>query len=112
MAAPASVPSEACRTIILVGNHPSGDPTPSPDDVRLTEQTVQAGQLLDIEVLDHLVIGHQRYVRPKVPTRYQVPSRGPDEGWASAAEMALDRKKVLAAMGLFTYGLVALSQPT
>ena len=39
--------------IILVHNHPNGDPTPSPDDVRLTEQTVQAGQLLDIEVLDH-----------------------------------------------------------
>ncbi len=33
------------------------DPTPSPDDVRLTEQAVQAGKLLDIEVLDHLVIG-------------------------------------------------------
>ena len=51
--------------IILVHNHPSGDPTPSPDDVRLTEQTVQAGQLLDIEVLDHLVLGHQRYVSLK-----------------------------------------------
>ena len=45
--------------------------------MRLTEQTVQAGQLLDIEVLDHLVIGHERYVSPKVPTRYQaeVPTR-------------------------------------
>ena len=43
----------------------SGDPTPSPDDVRVTEQIVQAGKLLDIEVLDHLVIGHQRYVSLK-----------------------------------------------
>ena len=66
------MPSESCRAIILVHNHPSGDPTPSPDDVRLTEQTVEAGQLLAIEVLDHLVIGRQRYVSPKVPTRYQV----------------------------------------
>ena len=51
-----------CTRIILVHNHPSGDPMPSPDDVRLTEQAVQAGKLLDIEVLDHLVIGQQRYV--------------------------------------------------
>lgn len=54
-----------CLSIILVHNHPSGDPTPSTDDVRLTEQAVQAGKLLDIEVLDHLVIGHQRYVSLK-----------------------------------------------
>ena len=54
-----------CPAIILVHNHPSGDPTPSADDVRLTEQVVAAGKLLDIDVLDHLVIGRQRYVSLK-----------------------------------------------
>jgi DNA repair protein RadC len=51
-----------CAALILVHNHPSGDPTPSPEDVLLTQRVVQAGELLDIEVLDHLVIGHQRFV--------------------------------------------------
>ena len=54
-----------CVALIVVHNHPSGDPTPSPDDVRVTEQIVQAGKLLDIEVLDHLIIGRQRYVSLK-----------------------------------------------
>ena len=44
--------------IILVHNHPSGDPTPSPDDLHMTAEAVAAGRLLDIAVLDHLVIGH------------------------------------------------------
>ncbi|MBA3469422.1 MAG: DNA repair protein RadC [Herpetosiphonaceae bacterium] len=48
--------------IIVVHNHPSGDPTPSPDDILLTRQLIQAGQLLDIDVLDHLVIGQARWV--------------------------------------------------
>lgn len=51
--------------LILAHNHPSGDPTPSREDVRLTEQVVEAGKLLDIELLDHLVIGQQRYVSLK-----------------------------------------------
>jgi DNA repair protein RadC len=51
--------------IIVVHNHPSGDPTPSPEDVQVTEQIVSAGKLLDIEVLDHLIIGRQRYVSLK-----------------------------------------------
>ena len=38
------------------------DPTPSPEDVRVTRELVDAGKLLDIDVLDHLVIGRQRYV--------------------------------------------------
>jgi DNA repair protein RadC len=54
-----------CVALIVAHNHPSGDPTPSPDDVKVTEQIVQAGKLLDIEVLDHLVIGQQRYVSLK-----------------------------------------------
>ncbi|MCC6453962.1 MAG: DNA repair protein RadC [Caldilineaceae bacterium] len=52
-------------SIIVVHNHPSGDPTPSPEDVRVTEMMVEAGQLLDIEVLDHLVIGRNCYVSLK-----------------------------------------------
>jgi DNA repair protein RadC len=51
--------------IIISHNHPSGDPSPSPEDVRVTRQVVEAGKLLDIEVLDHLVIGHQNYVSLK-----------------------------------------------
>jgi len=48
--------------IILVHNHPSGDPTPSPDDLHLTAEALAAGRLLDIDVLDHLVIGHDAWV--------------------------------------------------
>ncbi|HMQ52787.1 MAG TPA: DNA repair protein RadC [Anaerolineae bacterium] len=51
--------------IIVAHNHPSGDPTPSPEDVQVTRSIVQAGQLLGIDVLDHLVIGHQRFVSLK-----------------------------------------------
>lgn len=47
--------------VILVHNHPSGDPTPSPDDLHLTAEALAAGRLLDIDVLDHLVIGHDSY---------------------------------------------------
>jgi DNA repair protein RadC len=44
-------------SIVLVHNHPSGDPTPSPDDLHLTAQAIAAGRMLDIFVLDHMVIG-------------------------------------------------------
>lgn len=54
-----------CASIIIVHNHPSGDPTPSPEDVRVTRQIVEAGRLLDIEALDHVVIGRNRYVSLK-----------------------------------------------
>jgi DNA repair protein RadC len=47
---------------ILVHNHPSGDPTPSPDDLHLTAEALAAGRLLDIDLLDHLVIGHDAFV--------------------------------------------------
>jgi DNA repair protein RadC len=52
-------------SIIVVHNHPSGDPTPSPEDIALTKSIVQAGKLLDIELLDHLVIGQIKFVSMK-----------------------------------------------
>jgi DNA repair protein RadC len=48
--------------IIICHNHPSGDPTPSSEDVLVTRQIVEAGKLLDVDVLDHLIIGHGRYM--------------------------------------------------
>ena len=51
--------------LIVVHNHPSGDPTPSPDDVAVTRAIIQAGKLLDVEVLDHMVIGQGRWVSLK-----------------------------------------------
>jgi len=54
-----------CAALIVVHNHPSGDPTPSAEDVRVTESIVQAGELLDIEVLDHVVLAGQGHVSLK-----------------------------------------------
>lgn len=51
--------------IIVAHNHPSTDPSPSPEDISLTQQLVQAGKLMDIELLDHLVICQQRFVSLK-----------------------------------------------
>lgn len=48
--------------IILVHNHPSGDPTPSPDDLHLTAEALAAGRLLDIDLLDHVVVGHDAWI--------------------------------------------------
>jgi len=55
----------SAASIIVVHNHPSGDPTPSPEDIALTRAVVQAGKLMDISVLDHLVIGHNRWISLK-----------------------------------------------
>jgi len=51
--------------IVAVHNHPSGDPTPSPDDIAVTRGIVQAGKLLSIDLLDHLIIGQGRFVSMK-----------------------------------------------
>jgi DNA repair protein RadC len=48
--------------LILVHNHPSGDPSPSPDDLHLTAEAVAAGRLLDLPVLDHVILGHGTFV--------------------------------------------------
>ena len=54
-----------CPSLIAVHNHPSGDPTPSPEDVAVTRQIVEAGKLMDVEVLDHLILGQQKFVSLK-----------------------------------------------
>lgn len=54
-----------CASIIVAHNHPSGDPTPSAEDVQVTRALSQAGKLLDIDVLDHIVISQNRYVSLK-----------------------------------------------
>ena len=48
-------------SIILTHNHPSGDPTPSPDDHQLTRRLVDAGRLIGVDVLDHIIVGDTRY---------------------------------------------------
>ena len=53
--------AERAASVILVHNHPSGDPTPSADDRKVTTQLVAAGKLLDIPVHDHVIIGRGRY---------------------------------------------------
>jgi len=54
--------AEAAAGIIVVHNHPSGDPTPSADDRAVTRQLVEAGRILDLPVYDHVVVGRGRYV--------------------------------------------------
>jgi DNA repair protein RadC len=53
---------EAAASIILLHNHPSGDPTPSREDVRLTRQLVECSHLLEIRINDHLIVGRGTYV--------------------------------------------------
>src|SRR5439155_24519238 len=66
MIRPAEIVREPVRlnsaAIIVAHNHPSGDPEPSPEDVNVTEEIVRAGEILGIEVLDHLVVGQGRWV--------------------------------------------------
>jgi DNA repair protein RadC len=65
---------DQAAAIVLTHNHPSGDPTPSSEDVLITRRVVEAGKLLDIEVLDHIIIGQ--------------PSAG-TAGWVSLRERRL-----------------------
>jgi hypothetical protein len=51
--------------IVRLPDHPSGDPSPSPEDVRVTREIVNAGKLLSIDLLDHLIIGHNQYTSLK-----------------------------------------------
>jgi DNA repair protein RadC len=70
---------------ILIGhNHPGGDASPSPEDVAFTRQLVQAGELLDIEVLDHIVLGAGQYVSMRERSLGFAPSSGMSAGWRAA----------------------------
>ncbi len=51
--------------LIVIHNHPSGDPTPSPDDIAITRLILQAGELLDVKLLDHIIVGNGRFVSLK-----------------------------------------------
>lgn len=52
---------ESAHSVIFVHNHPSGDPSPSPDDLKVTEILVEAGRIIGIKVLDHVIIGDGKY---------------------------------------------------
>ena len=54
-----------CMSVIVAHNHPSGDPAPSAEDVRVTKAIVQAGKLLDVEVLDHIIVAQHSHVSLK-----------------------------------------------
>lgn len=56
---------DGCASMVLVHNHPSGDPTPSAHDITLTAQLVKAAHTMDIEVLDHVIIGRGRWLSMK-----------------------------------------------
>jgi DNA repair protein RadC len=57
--------NHSAASIILAHNHPSGDPTPSSEDIGLTRKLVDAGKILEIPVLDHIIIGDNKYVSLK-----------------------------------------------
>jgi DNA repair protein RadC len=56
---------KSCASLILAHNHPSGDPTPSQEDINITNRLVEAGKILGIEVVDHIIIGDGKYVSLK-----------------------------------------------
>ena len=51
--------------IILAHNHPSGDPEPSEDDIKITQQIIEASKIINIEILDHIIIGKNKYLSLK-----------------------------------------------
>ena len=57
--------SASAASVIFVHNHPSGDPKPSEDDIKLTDRLAQAGEIMGIEVLDHIIIGNDKYLSLK-----------------------------------------------
>ncbi|QBD79593.1 JAB domain-containing protein [Ktedonosporobacter rubrisoli] len=59
-----------CPNVIICHNHPSGDPTPSTEDIEVTQQLIDAAKLLDIDLLDHIIIGNPRYVSLKEKLRW------------------------------------------
>lgn len=57
--------THSAAAVILVHNHPSGDPTPSQEDIMITRKLIDAGKILEIHVLDHVIIGDNKYVSLK-----------------------------------------------
>lgn len=57
--------TESAQAIVLVHNHPSGQPEPSPEDLAVTERLAHAGRILGIEILDHVILGNRNYVSLK-----------------------------------------------
>jgi DNA repair protein RadC len=53
---------KSANAIILVHNHPSGDPTPSTEDIDITQRLIEAGHIIGIKVLDHIIIGDNKYI--------------------------------------------------
>jgi DNA repair protein RadC len=51
----------SCASIIVVHNHPSGNPTPSPEDIQITKRLVESGNIIGIDVLDHVIIGGDQF---------------------------------------------------
>jgi len=56
---------ENCPSIIIVHNHPSGDPSPSPEDILITRRIKQCAEMMDIEFNDHIIIGNRGFVSMK-----------------------------------------------
>lgn len=56
---------EGATQIAVVHNHPSGDPTPSIEDIDVTDKLVEAGKLMDVQLIDHIIIGHHTFVSLK-----------------------------------------------
>src|SRR6266568_4147069 len=59
-----------CPNIIVAHNHPSSDPSPSPEDIEVTRQLLEAGKLLDIDLLDHIIVGNPRFTSLKEQMRW------------------------------------------
>ncbi|MGQ9556523.1 MAG: RadC family protein [Desulfurispora sp.] len=55
----------SAAAVILLHNHPSGDPWPSPEDIQVTQRLLEAGRIIGIEVLDHIIIGDNKYISLK-----------------------------------------------
>jgi len=67
---------KSAAAVILIHNHPSGDPEPSPEDINLTRRLAEAGRLLGIEVLDHVIVGNGCYVSLKERGLLGTPTTG------------------------------------
>lgn len=66
---------EAAAAVLLVHNHPSGDPSPSREDVEITERLVRAGRILGVDVLDHVIVAEQGYVSLRETGRFPDPAK-------------------------------------